>query len=148
MGKGYSEKQVVLETESGQIETHTYYATNLSSSELPYTWYKALVVAGAKEHKLPELAVSDIDIFAALEFNSGNVLEEVQELRNFAANERERRVVRISRVAVERLDGQHREIPAVFQELGNNLNATRFSATKNHLVLHLHEVQAFGVNDL
>ena len=36
-------------------------ATNISASELPYTWYKALVVAGAKEHRLPEAYIQILE---------------------------------------------------------------------------------------
>lgn len=65
LGNGYAEKQVVLETEGGEVHAQTYYATNIESSQVPYAWYKALVVAGAKEHGLPDEYVSAIEAVAA-----------------------------------------------------------------------------------
>lgn len=65
LGNGYAEKQVALKTEGGEVQAQTYYATNIESSQVPYTWYKALVVAGAKQHGLPEEYVSAIEAVAA-----------------------------------------------------------------------------------
>jgi gamma-glutamylcyclotransferase len=65
LGNGYAEKWVALKTEGGEVQAQTYYATNIKSSLVPYTWYKALVVAGAKEHGLPEEYVSAIEAIAA-----------------------------------------------------------------------------------
>ncbi len=53
IGKGYREQQVEVEAAQGAIEAWTYRATNTDPVALPYTWYKALVVAGAREHGLP-----------------------------------------------------------------------------------------------
>ncbi len=54
LGNGYEEKLVFLETEIGQLQAFTYYATNIDPLAKPYTWYKDLVVAGAEQHSLPE----------------------------------------------------------------------------------------------
>jgi gamma-glutamylcyclotransferase len=65
LGNGYAERRVVLKIEGGELRAQTYYATNIESSQVPYTWYKALVVAGAKEHGFPEEYVSAIEAVAA-----------------------------------------------------------------------------------
>ena len=65
LGNGYDEKQVVLETKGGTMQAQAYFATNIDPSQLPYTWYKALVVAGAKEHGLPAAYVSKLEAVAA-----------------------------------------------------------------------------------
>ena len=57
-------------------------------------------------------------------------------------------MVRVARIAVERLNGQDGEVASVFQELRHDLNTTCFRSPKNDLILHLYKVQAFGVNDL
>lgn len=53
LGYGYDEKQVTVITDTGEVDTITYFATNTDSSLHPYHWYKKLVVAGAYEHRLP-----------------------------------------------------------------------------------------------
>lgn len=53
LGHGYDEKQVTLSVASGSTTAWTYCATAIDTSLRPYTWYKALVVAGAREHGLP-----------------------------------------------------------------------------------------------
>src|SRR5216684_1334487 len=53
LGAGYREKAVNVLTEAGPITAVTYLATNKDASLRPYHWYKALVIAGAREHGLP-----------------------------------------------------------------------------------------------
>ena len=53
LGRGYDEMQVTLGLASGSTQAWTYFATAIDASLLPYSWYKALVVAGAHEHGLP-----------------------------------------------------------------------------------------------
>ncbi len=53
LGHGYDEMQVTLASASGSTKAWTYCATAMDTSLLAYTWYKALVVAGAREHGLP-----------------------------------------------------------------------------------------------
>ena len=50
---GYMEKVVNILTEVGLITAVTYLATDKDASLRPYHWYKALVIAGAREHGLP-----------------------------------------------------------------------------------------------
>ncbi len=64
-GQGYEEKQVVLETATGKIQAYTYYATNTNPEIAPYTWYKALVIAGAKEHGFPADYISELEAVVA-----------------------------------------------------------------------------------
>ena len=54
LGKGYREERVTVMTPSGNVEAVTYVATAKEPALRPYHWYKALVVAGASEHALPE----------------------------------------------------------------------------------------------
>lgn len=65
LGNGYAEKQVVLESEGGQIQAQTYFATKIEPSLAPYTWYKALVVAGAKQYGLPEAYIHALEAATA-----------------------------------------------------------------------------------
>lgn len=53
LGNGYEERTVRVETRDGSMEAHLYYATNIDGVALPYDWYKALVVAGARQNGLP-----------------------------------------------------------------------------------------------
>ena len=53
LGAGYEEKLVTVETPEGVQQAHLYYATRIDPSCLPFTWYKALVIAGARENGLP-----------------------------------------------------------------------------------------------
>ena len=47
------EKVVTILTGVGLITAVTYLATDKDASLRPYHWYKALVIAGAREHGLP-----------------------------------------------------------------------------------------------
>ena len=53
LGHGYDEMQVTLKLASSSTTAWTYCATAIDASLRPYTWYKALVVSGAREHDLP-----------------------------------------------------------------------------------------------
>jgi hypothetical protein len=53
LGTGYMEKAVNILTEAGPVAAVTYYATDKDATLRPYHWYKALVIAGAREHGLP-----------------------------------------------------------------------------------------------
>ena len=67
LGNGYEEKlvQVVFE---GKPRTVTLYAaTNTNSSLKPYTWYKAFVVAGANEHRLPSDYLKQLEAVEAVQ---------------------------------------------------------------------------------
>lgn len=57
-GAGYGYERVTVEVQLAKgnqlIDAHSYLATELDPTLRPYTWYKALVLAGAAQHRLPE----------------------------------------------------------------------------------------------
>jgi len=53
VGVGYIDKTVQVSTDAGPVTAVIYYATDKDPSLRPYHWYKALVIAGAREHGLP-----------------------------------------------------------------------------------------------
>lgn len=53
LGAGYDEKTVRILTPSGPVRAHVYYATHIDPALAPFAWYKALVVAGARQNALP-----------------------------------------------------------------------------------------------
>ncbi len=67
LGHGYDEMQVRLGLASGDTTAWTYYATAIDCSMRPYTWYKALVVAGAREHDLPGDYIEQLNQVSAFE---------------------------------------------------------------------------------
>lgn len=54
LGKGYKEEAVDVLTSSGNFQAIAYVATKKEPALRPYHWYKAIVIAGAVEHHLPE----------------------------------------------------------------------------------------------
>ena len=62
-GKGYCEGSVQVVTASATREAITYLATSKEPALRPYHWYKALVIAGAVEHHLPESYVDWLRTF-------------------------------------------------------------------------------------
>lgn len=54
LGHGYDEVCVQISIEGKCLTAITYQATDIDESLKPYSWYQALVIAGAKEHSLPE----------------------------------------------------------------------------------------------
>ena len=66
VGRGY-EKRTATVTCSGEPHSASvYFATDIEDSLKPYTWYKALVVAGAKEHCLPAAYVAHLEAAEAI----------------------------------------------------------------------------------
>lgn len=66
LGNGYDEKEVILDSASGAITAWTYHATAIDATMLPFDWYKALVVCGAKEHGLPDAYVRRLQAVPAM----------------------------------------------------------------------------------
>ncbi len=66
LGGGYMEKTVQILTEAGPVTAVAYYATDKDSSLRPYNWYKALVIAGAREHGLPASYRSRLELVATV----------------------------------------------------------------------------------
>ena len=61
VGAGYHPVFVTVETHGRLLEALTYLAddTHLVDGLLPYDWYRDLVVAGAREHGLPDAYVEE-----------------------------------------------------------------------------------------
>lgn len=53
LGFCYEEKDVLVEFETAMLKATAYVATHIDEDILPFTWYVALVIAGAVEHGLP-----------------------------------------------------------------------------------------------
>ena len=65
LGEGYREKEVLLATAAGPMRAWTYCATEIDASLAPFTWYKALVVAGAREHGFPPAYLAELEAIPA-----------------------------------------------------------------------------------
>ena len=60
-GEGYRRKPVVVTTSEDFVDAFTYRArADWLTHELPFDWYRDLVVAGAQEHGLPEVYTAAI----------------------------------------------------------------------------------------
>jgi hypothetical protein len=66
LNHGYAEKVVTVNWNSQAVDAHIYYATDIDASLKIYHWYKAFVVAGAREHGLPDDYVSHLDAAPAV----------------------------------------------------------------------------------
>ena len=66
-GKGFGYDEIEVEVLSGtkQFRAVTYQATNTDPMLKPYTWYRALVVAGAREHGLPGFYIAELETVPA-----------------------------------------------------------------------------------
>lgn len=53
LGNGYVETEITVHHGSDLVTAKAYIATDTDPTLKPYTWYRALVIAGAKEHGLP-----------------------------------------------------------------------------------------------
>ena len=53
LNDGYTERQLDIITDCGTVRAVAYIATAKDAALRPYHWYKAFVVAGAREHGLP-----------------------------------------------------------------------------------------------
>jgi gamma-glutamylcyclotransferase len=66
VGAGYFERSVNVLTEAGLVAAVTYCATDKDATLRPYHWYKALVIAGAREHGLPPSYRSRLELVATV----------------------------------------------------------------------------------
>ncbi|MBP7701868.1 MAG: gamma-glutamylcyclotransferase [Phenylobacterium sp.] len=71
-GKGFGYDEIEVEVLSGTnpVRAVTYQATNTDPALRPYTWYRALVIAGAKEHGLPASYIAGLESVPADEDSS------------------------------------------------------------------------------
>lgn len=53
VGVGYEQKLAPIDTGDGPMEAWLYYAISRDPAAVPYDWYHAIVVSGAREHGLP-----------------------------------------------------------------------------------------------
>jgi gamma-glutamylcyclotransferase len=67
LGHGYEAKMVDVAFNGALSKETVYYATDMDPSLKPYTWYQALVVAGAREHGLPASYVDGLAACGAVE---------------------------------------------------------------------------------
>lgn len=67
LGKGYAEREIVVEVNGAPRIAMIYYATIKDPSLLPYSWYKAHVLAGAHEHALPPAYIAGLEEVQALQ---------------------------------------------------------------------------------
>jgi gamma-glutamylcyclotransferase len=67
LGHGYDQKDVSVFLNGEPVTVSIYFATKTDQGLRPYTWYKALVVAGAKEYSLPAPYISSLEAVEALE---------------------------------------------------------------------------------
>ena len=67
LGKGYTEIKILVICKGEWFAAKAYQATDIDHTLKPYSWYQALVVAGAKEHCLPEEYISQLEAVATQE---------------------------------------------------------------------------------
>ena len=67
VGAGYEVEQVEVETRAGPVSAFLYRATHTDPDLRPYRWYKAIVVAGAREHGLPADYVAALEAALAID---------------------------------------------------------------------------------
>ena len=60
-GFGYDEIEVEILSGTNPVRAVTYQATNTDPALRPYTWYRALVIAGAREHGLPASYIAGLE---------------------------------------------------------------------------------------
>lgn len=65
LGFGYAEKEVDIDLHGQAHRALTYYATSSDPSLRPWSWYRAHVIAGAREHGLPKSYLEALEAVAA-----------------------------------------------------------------------------------
>jgi len=67
-GEGYCAITATVASGEGFLDVHTYQARpGWYTDALPFSWYRELVAAGARQHGLPELYVAAIEEMDAVE---------------------------------------------------------------------------------
>jgi len=67
LGSGYGERRVAVSSQGKNLSVLAYYATSVDPNVRPYRWYQELVVAGAREHGLPEEYIRSLEAISAIE---------------------------------------------------------------------------------
>ncbi|MBW4532107.1 MAG: gamma-glutamylcyclotransferase [Aphanothece saxicola GSE-SYN-MK-01-06B] len=60
LGFGYEEQTKTVDLAGQRIDVQAYVAARIDPDILPYSWYRALVVAGAMEHNLPSAYIDGL----------------------------------------------------------------------------------------
>jgi hypothetical protein len=63
---GYKECAVEVSIPGGQMQAMIYYSTHIGADLRPYTWYRDKVIAGAREHGLPEEYIRNLERVSAM----------------------------------------------------------------------------------
>jgi len=66
VGHGYRDQEIVVHTDQGELDCFTYYPTRVDESLLPWDWYKAFVLHGARQNDFPAAYVSMIEAVDSL----------------------------------------------------------------------------------
>lgn len=64
-GCGYDRRDLQVILNGKRVTVWAYVATATDSALKPYAWYKAMVVAGAKEHGLPAPYIANLEVVEA-----------------------------------------------------------------------------------
>jgi len=67
LGSGYGERRVAVSSQGKTLSVFAYYATSVDPIVRPYRWYRELVVAGAREHGLPEEYIRSLEAISPIE---------------------------------------------------------------------------------
>lgn len=67
LGSGYEEVEIEVLDGTGRRTVKAYKATDTDPALRPYTWYRALAVAGAKEHGLPASYLAQMETSPAIQ---------------------------------------------------------------------------------
>jgi gamma-glutamylcyclotransferase (GGCT)/AIG2-like uncharacterized protein YtfP len=67
LGRGYNTEEIRVITDGGEMRAYTYVADEyaVDDSVKPYSWYKDLVVEGARRHSLPSQYISQLECIDA-----------------------------------------------------------------------------------
>ncbi len=65
LGIGYTEIRADIVTSDENIAAWLYVAIDIDASLIPYDWYKAFVVEGAREHALPQDYIAVLEAIVA-----------------------------------------------------------------------------------
>lgn len=71
-GLGYDETELTVELGGAPVTARAYLATRVDAGIQPFTWYRALVVAGAAEHGLPADYIESLRRVGAVEDADGS----------------------------------------------------------------------------
>ncbi|OAD39640.1 hypothetical protein LPB72_20485 [Hydrogenophaga crassostreae] len=65
LGVGYAEREATVQIGGRSLDIWLYYALEIDAGAVPYDWYKALVLSGAKEHALESGYIRMLEAVAA-----------------------------------------------------------------------------------